>query len=159
MLVGEGKVGVLDEAVEQAKELAHDGDQTDQGRFTVGFETLIEAAEDGVVTGCGYGGHVKHMAYLVTTGSDMPGCFIFSRVLWMGCYSYACRQLRGLDLSKFGNVSEQRFSQDRADSFDLLQALHFILHARIRVDVLADHLLYDSDLVGKEGKLTVEQFL
>ena len=73
VLVCKGKVGVLDEAIHQADEFAHDGDEANLGGFAVGAQALVEGGEDGVGAGGADGGHVEDVAHLRAAAADVSG--------------------------------------------------------------------------------------
>ena len=156
MLLNKDKVGVGEEPVEDVEHLAHDGDESDHLRFAGRDEARVVGAQHVVVSGGGDGRHVEDAAHEAASTADVASLMAAATVARKGRDADQSRQLRGLDLAEFGEVSEHGGGKHGAGTFEFAQAGGFAAQGVVVVDVILDELVGGGQFLFQKRDLSVQ---
>jgi len=135
-----------EDGVEEDQEFSHTGHQGHFGRFACLAEALVELVDDRIAPGGREGGHVEDVPDLDPAAPDGPMAVEATAVPVQRGQADQGGDLASVELSEFGQVSQQTSGRLLADAGDGPEQLVFGLPEGRLPDELADFGLDASDL-------------
>ena len=109
---------LAEQGVEQADELAHDGDEGDLGRLAAGEESFVEGLGRGFATDCGQGRHGEQVARLGAAAADGAAAAVLAGVAVEGSEAEEGSGLAAAEGAELGHVGAEAGGGDGAAAGD-----------------------------------------
>jgi hypothetical protein len=142
---------VFEQRVKVDEEFAHDGGESDFGRFAVRTKAVVEKLENGIVARGYEGRHVEGNASRGASAVDMAFAFAFAAVIGKGSQASEGSDAVFGQGTQFRHGSEQCHGGSGPDAFDLGQESDFGAQVGGSVDRLDELSIDLGDLVGQEA--------
>ena len=141
---------LAEQGVEQADELAHDGDEGDLVRLAAGEESFVEGLGRGFATDRGQGRHVEQVARLGAAAADGAAAAVLAGVAVEGSEAEQGSGLAAAEGAELGHVGAEAGGGDGAATGDRADAGGAAGECGVGGDALA-HAALAVGAVGLEG--------
>src|SRR5438876_7689078 len=109
--------------IEDCQQLAHAGHHGDLVGLAVAAQALVKSANDRVVDPRGEGRHVQNGAHLTPATPGSAAALMFAAIVMKGGDADQGGDTLPIELSQFGQLREQRASEDRSDAGHIKQQI------------------------------------